>query len=179
MIINITGWDVYYYYLFLAWVSIVTVKTRKLENHIHLAPLFLLFPTSEQSSLVLPSFNWSLESPLKPLQWHSVSIFEWCQARISVIGHKLQIELKLYYFLLRCLMHEFSCLVWLSWWHTIFFFFLKLHEFLWIWFKTYSLKMITWQNFPSIVSSAHGLKQNDYARMVYFWKSRKSLQRWI
>lgn len=129
--------------------------------------------------LVLHSFNWSLESPLKPLQWHSVNISEWCQAKISVIAHKLRIELKLYYCLLRCLMHEFSYLVWVSWWHTIFFFFLKLHEFLWIWFKMYSLKMITWQTFPSIVSSAHGLKRNDYARMVYFWKSRNSLQRRI
>ena len=134
-----------------------------------------IFPSS-------PFFNWSLESPLKPLQWHSVSISEWCQARISVIAHKLQIELKLYYFLLRCLMHEFSYLVWLSWWHTIFFFpffFLKLHEFLWICFKICSSKTIARQTFPSIVSSAPGLKPNDYTGMVYFWEGRNSLQRWI
>ena len=146
-------------------VSLVVNRTRKLENHIHLAPLFLLFllvnnlPSS-------PSFNWSLESPLKPLQWHSVNNSECCQDRISVIAHKLQIELKLYYFLLRCLMHEFSYLVWLSWWHTIFLFFLKLHEFWGIWFKIYSLKMITRQTFPSIVSSAHGLKSQ---MITYEW----------
>lgn len=112
---------IYLFWLVFSYLHTKQTNKQKLENHIHLVPFFLLFLSGEQSSPVLHSFNWSLESPLKPLQWHSVNISEWCQAGISVIAHKLQIELKLYYFLLQCLMHEFAYLVWLSWWHTIFF----------------------------------------------------------
>jgi hypothetical protein len=176
---QITGWGVcYYYYLFWVCVSYSQTTQKTLENHIHLVLFFLLFRSGEQSPLVCLLLNWSLESPLKPLQWHSVSISQWCRARISVIDSSQITDWTKAVLLPFAMFNAWVFLFGMAKLMTYnLSFFLKLHKFLWIWLKICSLKMVTRQAFPSILFTAHGLKLNYYEWFVYFWKSRNSLKK--